>query len=67
MNIVPKRALHDPAALNVIPSEKGMFVMECEVIDPPSLTSRAVYLFLNDEEVTALLLELRSSAREARR
>ena len=67
MNIVPKHPLHDETALVTIPSDKGMFVLECEVIDPPSLTSRPVYLFLDDEEVTALLLELRHSARDARR
>jgi len=41
--------------------------VECEYITPPSWARRTLDLYLSAEDVTALLLELRDSAREARR
>ena len=71
MNVRPKR-YHDGSLRPVIPSElasngRPRMAIECEAIGPRSAIGRTVYLFLDDEDVTELLLELRSAAREARR
>ena len=36
--------------------------IECEVVNPPSSEGRTVYVFFDDEDVTKVLLELRSAA-----
>ena len=41
--------------------------VECEAFGPPSSKGRRVWVFLDDDEVTALLLELRHAATVARR
>jgi hypothetical protein len=45
---------------------KPRIAVQCEIYNPPSLLRRTVYLFLDDEDVTDLLLELRDAARIAR-
>ena len=44
-----------------------VLAIECEVINPPSSRGRTVYVFLNDADVTDVLLELRDAAIRARR
>jgi hypothetical protein len=61
MNIRPKRWLHD-GALRTTPSGDKFFILECEAISPPSSVGRTVYLWLDVEETTDLLKELRGKA-----
>ena len=70
MNVKPRR-WHDGRLKPIIPSESASngrprMAIECEGIGPRSSVGRTVYLFLDDEDVTELLLELRSAAVEAR-
>jgi hypothetical protein len=68
VNLRPKRYLSEKVKLKVIyGSGNPRVVIECDVIHPPSSVGRSAYLFLDDEEVTALLLELREAAIVARR
>jgi hypothetical protein len=41
--------------------------IECEVVNPPSARGRTVYVFLDDADVTDLLLETRDAAIRARK
>jgi len=41
--------------------------IDCEVVHPPSAAGRTVRLLLDNDDVTDLLLELRSAAIHARR
>jgi len=49
------------------PTLPGDFVgIECEVVNPPSARGRTVWVYLDDRDVTDLLLELRAEATLAR-
>lgn len=62
MNVVPKQ---QGGALLIVPA-KDHFVMECVATAPPSSKGRTVYLVLDSEHVTRVLLALREDAIAAR-
>lgn len=71
MNVRPKRFFFEPHDIKIIHgapehADHPRIVVECEVTHPPSAEGRSVYLWLNDADVTTLLLELRDAARIAR-
>jgi hypothetical protein len=63
VNVRPK---HDYDG-NLRPLYGDLLAIECEAISPPSAVGQTVYVFLDDDEVTQLLLELRAAAIRARR
>lgn len=68
MRVVPKRWLWSERGeirVHVQTLGDALFV-ECEVIEPKSWQGRTVDLYLNRDDVVALLLELRDSARRTR-
>lgn len=60
MNVKPKRWWGEER-LRTVPAT-GAFVLECEVISPPSSRGKTVYLILDTEETTLLLKDLRDQA-----
>lgn len=66
MNVRPKRYPLLPERLKVIYGTDNINAIECEVIHPPSQKGRTVYLFLDVEDTTDLLRELRGMAIDAR-
>lgn len=49
------------------PGQDHSLFIECEIVTPPSSTGRTVHLMLDASDVTALLVDLRDSAKRARR
>lgn len=62
-----KTYMDDKPALNYMPSPADGVMIECEVINPPSMVGRTVYVHVPGPVVTTLLLELRNVARLQRR
>jgi hypothetical protein len=70
VNLRLRRFAFGERKVRTIPGEGGgdpRLAVECEVISPPSAKGRKMYLFLDDADVTDLILELRSYAVAARR
>ena len=70
MNLRPKRlTLSDNIVVTYADRDsrrRPRMAIQCEAIHPKSAVGRTAWLFLDDEDVTKLLLELRDAARIAR-
>lgn len=59
MNAKPRRRGDD---LVTIPNAHGALVVECEVVQPPSMVGRTVYLVVSRDDVVDLPTEARQVA-----
>ena len=62
--IVRPTRWHDGTLAPTLPGD--YLGIECEVVNPPSARGRKVYVFLDDQDVTDILRELREAAIRAR-
>lgn len=65
MNAKLKTRLSDGAPM-VTPDQQGGMWIECEVAAPPSMDGRTVYLHVDPDQVTPMLLAFRDQARDQR-
>lgn len=62
MNAIPKRYLSTGELKPTLPSDQNSVVIECEVVQPPSMEGRTIYVHLRDEEIEHFLKEFRDAA-----